>query len=303
MYLKNLMPILTKFYSMDIPEESQHKEVSLFEDVFCLPYKDKYIIYFPLKNVILLGNAKLINLLYKARLGNKSALNELGINSALVAKLFESATEASHLKKRQEIEPFTPTTVTLFLTNDCTLRCQYCYANGGKNTKNMPWNIITGIIDQIVMNARSSLNPITVHFHGGGDVGAAWPLLIQTFQYLSMQSKIYDIPFKTSLGSNGFLNEEQRRWIIKNINWATISIDGPPEIQNFHRPTLNKGPSFPLVYETLKTFDLAEYSYSIRTTVTAQTVNKLPEIVSFFAKILKQKKLNLNQCFQKDVGY
>ena len=46
-------------------------EKSLFGDVFCIPYNEEYIIYMPLQELILLGNTKFVNLLYKARLGDE----------------------------------------------------------------------------------------------------------------------------------------------------------------------------------------------------------------------------------------
>jgi uncharacterized protein len=100
-----------------------------------------------------------------------------------------------------------------------------------------------------------------------------------------------------NIGTNGVLNDYQRDWVIKNINSATVSIDGMADIQNRLRPLKNGRPSFDIVHDTLKYFDIHDFNYAVRTTVTAETINELERSVSFFCENYKVRKIKIEPVF------
>ena len=274
-----------------------------FANVFCIPHEGRHIIYLPLRGIIMLGNAKLVNLLYQARLGDEAAMRELGADEAFVLELFESGKQLRSLAGPKKIPAFAPTSVSLFLTSNCTLRCRYCYAEGGKSTAQMPWDMISGVLDEVLENVLSAkLSHMTVHFHGGGDVSAAWLLFVRAREYLGEITEPRGIAIRTSVGTNGMLNREQQKWVIRNIENATISIDGPPDIQDFQRPRPDGGPSFPMVSDTIRAFDEAGYPYGIRSTVTAESVFHLDEIVSYFCKHFGTRRIKVEPMYPRGRG-
>jgi uncharacterized protein len=274
----------------------------LFDDVFCIPYEGQYIVYLPLRGIILLGNTMFVNLLYQARLGHKTALNQLGVDKGFVAELFESEKQLKHLTKPRPLPEFKPTSISIFLTNDCTLRCVYCYAEGGKNTISMPWETITGVLDEILGNVFDSKSKqMTVNFHGG-DVSAVWPLFVRTMEHLHDITEPHGIRTRTSVGLNGCLNTEQREWIVQHIDGATLSIDGPPDIQNAQRPGPNGGPSFEYVSETLHALDAANFSYGLRSTITAESIGRLEEIIAYFCEHFETKKIKVEPMYPRGRG-
>jgi len=275
-------------------------DTSPSHDVFCIPHEGQYIIYLPLRGIILLGNEGFVNLLYKARLGDEAALSQLDTSENFITELFESKKQLEHLTRPKKLPPFIPASVSLFLTSDCTLRCKYCYAEGGSRPVQMSWDMVTGVLEQILGNVLSSKFPhMTVHFHGGGDVSASWPLLVRAREYLQDLVDPHSINVRTSVGLNGVLNPSQREWVIQNIDSATVSIDGPPDVQDFQRPRPNGGPSFPLVSETLKAFDAANFQYGIRSTVTSESVSRLDEIVSYFCEHFSAKRMKVEPMFPR----
>lgn len=279
------------------------KKEILFNNVFSIPYQGKYILYFPLHKTALLVNNNFINLLCQARKGDKNAIDQLGVNEEYISSLFNQETKINKLKSIRTPPPFKPTHISLFLTNNCTLRCQYCYANGGKNEQYMHWDIVSGVIENIIKNARKAENKtVTVNFHGGGDVSVAWNLLVKTRSYLKKLADAAGISVNTSIGINGILNHDQREWIVKNINSATISIDGPAEIHNFQRPFPDNKPSFSIVDETIKYFDSTGFDYGIRSTITSRSVNQLKQIVAFFCQQYKVKSIKVEPMFPRGRG-
>jgi uncharacterized protein len=277
------------------------KETTVSNDIYCLPHEDNYIVYLPLRGLIILGNDEFVNLLCQARQGDRGALKKLDISETFTKELFDSEKQLKQLTGPRKPPPFAPTSVSLFLTNDCTLRCNYCYARGITNKNQMPWDMVTGVLDEILENVLSANSKrMGIHFHGGGDISAAWPLLVRTREYVHAITAPHNIKTVTSIGLNGVLNSQQQQWIVDHIDSATVSIDGPPDIHNSHRPFPNGKPSFAFVDRTLKAFDRANYPYAIRTTVTAESVKQLAEIVQFFCHHYQTRKIKLEPMYLRE---
>ena len=196
-----------------------------------------------------------------------------------------------------------PSAVTLFLTSHCTLRCLYCYAEGGKNPREMPWDTVTGVIDALLRYAvEQSRRSVTVHFHGGGDVSACWLLFVRACDYLHARAKEQQLAVTTTAGLNGMLDDAQREWLMRNIDDATVSLDGLPEIQDRLRPRVDHGPSFPMVDATLRAFDAAGFQYGLRGTVTAGSVEQLPASVAFICERYQVKKIKMEPMHPRGRG-
>jgi uncharacterized protein len=269
-------------------------------EVFTIPHQGQHILYFPFRHTVLLGNAALANLVGQANKGDVSALQRL--RDTLGDKCDDVVVgepREYHLRVRQQPGPFQPTTVSLFLTEDCTLRCRYCYAHGGKSRQTMLWDIVTGVIDVIFDNAAAAgRDTVAVNFHGG-DVGAAWPLFVRTRDYLRDKERSLGIQVLTSVGTNGVLDHAQRLWLTENINSATLSVDGPPAIHDFHRILPDGSPSSGFVMKTMEHFDQVKFRYGIRSTITAETVSRMEEIVHFLCSTSAAKRIQMEPMFPR----
>jgi uncharacterized protein len=267
-------------------------------DIFCIPYRGEYILYFPFHHTVLLGNAALANLIFDAAHGQASALRRL--HDALGAKyddIWVDIPLEHALRSHKQPEPFCPTRVSLFLTEDCTLRCKYCYAYGGRSHRSMPWNIVTGVIDILFNNAIvARQQTVAVNFHGG-DVGAVWPLFVQAREYLRKKEGILGIRAVTSVGTNGVLDETQQRWLTENIDSATLSIDGPPVIHDSQRHFPDGSPSSGFVLKTMRHFDRVKFSYGIRSTITADSVSHMAAIAYYLCTNSTAKRVQMEPMF------
>jgi uncharacterized protein len=82
--------------------------------------------------------------------------------------------------------------------------------------------------------------------------------------------------------TNGYYGETKREFIAKHFDSILLSLDGPPYIQNFQRPTRLQGRSYDLIKETVKYFVDNVKSFAIRSTISNKSVNRMTEIVDFF---------------------
>jgi len=99
-------------------------------DLFTLPYKENMqILYVPRLGFVCSANESLINLLADLDNLNIGSLNQEQ------KKLLEYLEQKGVLNGSKEVsviktfpEKYSPAMVTLFPTNQCNLRCKYCYS-------------------------------------------------------------------------------------------------------------------------------------------------------------------------------
>jgi uncharacterized protein len=192
-------------------------------------------------------------------------------------------------------------TAVLFLTNQCNLRCSYCYASSGEfPQKRMTWEIakagIDFVLDQVKKNHSQTM---TVGFHGGGEPTLNWDILVKSTEYAKSVSKKNNLDLHVTGSFNGYWPIKVTRYIIKNFTEISLSFDGLPSTQNAQRPAVNNKASFQKVSETLFRLDQAQFSYGIRMTVTNDSVSHLEENISFICENFKPRKIQVEPVFME----
>ena len=190
---------------------------------------------------------------------------------------------------------FRPTQVTLFPTNNCNLRCSYCYAFGGEGGGNgepltrMDLRCAQRAIDLIARNALErrdegdGTHNFLVSIHGNGEPFCAFDLIQEIVWYGQDVSEQLDIPVVFNAATNGVLTEEQIDFVVANFGSINVSFDGLPAFQDANRPTAGGKGSFETVDRTMRRLAEAGVGLGVRTTVTDAMVDAMPEIVEFVA--------------------
>ncbi len=190
---------------------------------------------------------------------------------------------------------FRPVQVTLFPTNNCNLRCSYCYAFGGEGGGNgeplttMPLEVAQRSIDLIARNAKERMDagePIRnflVSIHGNGEPFCAYDLIRKIVWYGQDVAERLEVPAVFNAATNGVLTEEQLDFLIANFHSVNISFDGLPAYQDANRPLASGAGSFARLDHTMRRLVEAGVDFGIRTTVTAAMVESMPQIVEFVA--------------------
>jgi uncharacterized protein len=266
----------------------------MVKDIFFIPHKNNFIIYVPLKGILLYGNLALAQT-FKTSLSNHDHL------PAEMTSLLQNDLSAENQQRfclpNQESNLYKPKSVTFLLTDSCTLRCKYCYANGGSTNATLEWQIFESVSSEIAENIVSAgQNQFSVSFHGG-DIGSCWNLFVDAVEHLKLLSARNKLELNISAGINGVLNHRQREFFVNNIRHATVSFDGTPEIQNSLRPFPNGSGSFSAVNETLKYFDMHAFNYSLRGTVSASSVHQMEQSLHFIASSYMVKTIMFEPLF------
>lgn len=242
----------------------------------------KPILYAPLQGVVMEVNQKYVDRFREVLQGNTSAATVLGLEPSVVERFIQTPPEAVRLLNPQWPSTFEPTSVTVFLTHKCTLRCAYCYCHGGEGI-DMPWPVFERAARFTLDNARRLKHDFHLGFHGG-DVGACWPLFQRCVGFVEQVCAEAGVKCVMSIGTNGFYTDDQARYVAQHINNATVSVDGTPAIHDEYRATASGQPSLSRILGSIKIFEANKMAYSVRMTVTGKSLPLLPECVEFICQ-------------------
>jgi uncharacterized protein len=272
----------------------------LTKELFVFENGENYIIFAPLQRTILEVNPATVSLLKEC---GKSGYFPDGETKDILEKAGILSKELPHEKCVSNTAggAYLPTTVTLFPTSDCNLRCRYCYASAGEKKNKLNIRAAKSAIDLIINNAlKTGKKEISVSFHGGGEpfFGYAWTLVHEIVGYAQELAAKHSVKAKFFSGSNGVLSMTQLEWIVKNMHSLTISLDGPPDIHNSQRPFASGEGSYEYVLRTIKFFEEHKMGYGIRSTITSESCGRLTEIAEHFRSISSLKKFHLEPLWE-----
>ncbi len=201
-------------------------------------------------------------------------------------------------------EHLSPSKLTLFPTDACTLRCTYCYAHAnGSAVHEMPPDVaaaaIAFYVDVLKREGRSLFG---LEFFGGGEPLHAWDLVTSTIFLAERRCREEGFELRVSAGTNGVLSDRKRAWISRHFSCLNISFDVLPDIQHAHRPTRSGANSFAAVDATLRHLDRLNFPYALRCTVSRLNEDRLREAVDFVLEHYRARLLYLEPVSDSGCG-
>ena len=276
---------------------------SLSAEIFSIPLdgeKGRYLIYAPLRQAAFVANARTTNFL--ADLKDRCLPSSPGADSLTAflreLQLIDGGAEPSPLTEFTGTPD--PTTVTLFLTTACNLRCTYCYASAGDTpVKSMPLDVATRGIDFVARNAaRLKAGRFEVIYHGGGEPTVNWLTLTQSLLHARNRAAELGLELHATTATNGVMQDARIDWIMSHLHGASVSFDGLPEVHDRQRVTAGGRGSSAAVIHTLKRFDAARFPYGIRVTVTADQIPHMADSVDYIWANFSPRQVQVEPAFQ-----
>lgn len=259
-----------------------------------------YIMYSPLKGEIIEVTPSVIKELQNIKLNKKHNLN-----SGIEKKLIEKGFIGQHFPKLNlpvEDRTYSPNSVTLMPSWDCSLKCVYCYSHGGENPgRLMDLDIAKSAIDLVIENAKEkNLKSIHLGYHGGGEplMKKNIPWIDEVNNYARKKSKDNNLIVGINSATNGFLSLKSLEWVVHNLDSVNVSLDGPEDIQNKQRPNKFGGPSYKPALRTINYLEKNNFKYGIRSTITEESVNRMEEILKHFMEISSLKRFHFESLFE-----
>ncbi len=275
-------------------------------EIYVIPFEDIFLIYRPLLHLAIPGNGAMALLAMNVSEhphtipggAEKEAYEFLRRSGFLRPDPDPQALHA--LRQDRTAMPFQPSAAALLMTNRCSLRCIYCYANGGaEEALEMPSYLAEAAIDTVCANALAKKQQnFQVTFHGGGEPTLAWDVLTGAAAYARKK----ELPAELAMVSNGIWSRNQLDWITENLDGVTVSMDGGGKTQDAQRPFPDGRGSFSRVMESLAGLDRKSFPYGIRVTCMPERFADLAEDVRFLCRETNFRVIQIEPAFNLERG-
>ena len=173
-----------------------------------------------------------------------------------------------------------PRLAVLNLTEDCNLKCKYCYvgAGEGKKIKMTPKTAFRIVDEYLAMNPENTGGKISIVMHGGE------PLLnYDLVQKLAEYVKPYRDRISLAIQTNAsLLTEERVSYLLENGVAIGVSLDGPPEIHNLTRPLQGGKGSFDQVMRGIRIIQSHGLYPGVISVMTRRFAEQIDRVLDFF---------------------
>ncbi len=171
--------------------------------------------------------------------------------------------------------------VTVVLTRKCNLGCNYCYQD--KDLADPRLNI-----EQIIAHLKGQVVP-------GGRLQVTWfggePLLrLSLIEELTHavrdHCRAMGTHYQASTSTNGVLLNRERveKLLALDVGRYQISLDGPPEIQEHRRPSLNRAPTYDTILDNIGLLLDAGAQVDIKVIIDRENWQRVPELFNDLAR-------------------
>lgn len=188
----------------------------------------------------------------------------------------------SHAPEPQ-IEPSRKLGVWLHITNQCNLRCTYCYL--GKTSETMSAETGRKVLDSLLNSAmQQGMKEVALKF-AGGEALLEWPLVEELYYYALEKTRGTGIEIQPIILSNGTTITPRMAQLLKQHGFqVAISLDGLGEVNDRQRPFVNGRGSFDKVERGMRLLQEYEIPFNVSVVITALNLPQLPELVEYLLK-------------------
>ena len=196
--------------------------------------------------------------------------------------------------------------VTFILTEDCQLRCKYCYICG-KNTFNvMSWETAKKVVDFVLTCPNYQKKPGVILDFIGGEPLLEVELMDKICDYFKVRAYEMDHPwfnnYRISISTNGLLYEAPavQDFIKKNKEHLSIgiSIDGTPEKHDMMRVFPNGRGSYAVISKKIPLWQ-KQFSSATKATVAHNDLHLVKDsVLHLWSLGIKEVAMN---CIFEDV--
>ena len=172
-----------------------------------------------------------------------------------------------------------PVLAVLNLTEDCNLKCTYCYVGAGEGQKiKMKPETAFRIVDEYLAMNENTGREVNIVMHGGE------PLLnYDLVQKLTEYAKPYRDRVRLTIQTNAsLLTEERVSFLLENNVSIGVSLDGPPEIHNPTRPLQSGKGSFDQVMRGIRILQSHGVSVGVISVMTRKLAEQIDHVLDFF---------------------
>jgi len=249
------------------------------DDVFVLPVLNRYLVYAPLHGFAALVDQAAIGYIRTAL--HRETKDGAGALGEIVDGLQAGGRPAPEARRG----PIRPLFLGLIPTRDCNLACAYCgFLPKGEASQVMDLSLARDAVAwYLELVARSGDGTAAVHFFGG-EPFCAGEVVDFVYHYARLKAAEVGCRVRFEAATNGILDAGRARWVADSLDDVILSLDGPAEVQDRQRQRKGGQGTFETVAASARILSEGRAELSIRSCVTADTVERLPEIAGWLCR-------------------
>lgn len=250
--------------------------------VFLVPVLDRFLVWAPLHGVAAVVNARAAAVL---RDGGAGAAGDL-------AALIDELARPIEAPGPPEGEA-SPSFLGILPTRGCNLACAYCNFGGPDATRvHMRPEIAVAAVDWMADGlARAGRRRFDVHFFGGEPFLSPDIVDVVTHR-VRWHGERLGIEPHLGASTNGVFSGDRAEFIGDYFSSVTLSLDGPAEFHDRHRPALAGRPSFDVVSRTARALSQTPVELCLRACITNDSVGEMEAIVRWMAAAFAPSAVN-----------
>jgi uncharacterized protein len=175
----------------------------------------------------------------------------------------------------------------LLIAEDCNLRCEYCFAEGGDYGKG-----VRGLMS--LDTAKTAIDFLITHSYGrdnlevdffGGEPLLNWDVVKETVKYGREQEKLHNKNFRFTITTNGvLLDDEKIDFINAEMSNVVLSLDGRKNIHDRMRISFDGEGSYDAVIDKFKKLvkKRGGKDYYIRGTFTKHNLDFSKDVLAIY---------------------
>jgi len=219
--------------------------------------------------------------------------------SGLGSLIRERALRGAHDYRNFFEAPFKPICLTLYLHNQCNLKCDYCLSvKMGRDSAKISPVVVRKGAELVARNCWKRGLPLTIVFHGWGEPTYDFQLLQTLVNVVEGVAGDSHVKLFRYIATNGVLSPNVVEYISERFDFVGISCDGPPDIQNDQRKTVASGPTSDFVERTAAILKQRGTRFSVRTTITRSTIKRQEEIVDYILRQLQPNEIHFEPAYR-----
>jgi len=248
-------------------------------DIFAIPISDKFLLYAPLYNL-----AALVDLTAALRLRDSLLTGKPVAPGPLseIARILGNGGEPPPSPRQGN---FVPPFLGLLPTRGCNLSCQYCgFLTPQESQKVMSLELARDAVNWYMDTVgRAGVQHAEIHFFGG-EPFCVEEVLDLTVHLARIRAEEIGCAVRFEVATNGAFGEERCRWAADNLDTVVVSLDGPADVQDRHRPYRGGQGSFETVERSARILSTGSAALFLRACVTSQTVARMSKIATRFCE-------------------
>jgi len=184
-------------------------------------------------------------------------------------------------------------TLTIAPTLNCNFGCDYCYQSHDKPSGRMTAKVQDALVDWVASQAPR-LKSLGIAWYGG-EPTMAWSVIRNLTKRLLAVCEEHRLSYSAMMVTNGFNLSPAKVKELADLKISSIQItlDGPPEIHDTRRHTVNHKPTFwKIVTNIKKAVKLTDAQFAIRVNIDERnrdTIDKLITILGVEGITLENK--------------